>query len=74
MRYRGHRWAPVWEMTASMFVPSFATIVLRWGGIVEDTDAQLIIQHIGMFPSMLAVMLLRLDEYTGHGGHAHAAA
>jgi hypothetical protein len=49
-------------------------IVLRWGGIVEDTDAQLIIQHIGMFPSMLAVMLLRLDEYTGHGGHAHAAA
>jgi hypothetical protein len=26
-----------------------------------------------MFPSMLAVMLFRLDEYTGHGGHAHAA-
>jgi hypothetical protein len=74
MRYRGHRWAPVWEMTASMFVPSVAAIGLLWGGAVEDSHALLMIQHIGMAPSMLAVMLLRLDEYTGHGAHAHAAA
>lgn len=74
MRYRGHGWAPVWEMTASMFVPSFIAIALLWGGAVEGTDALLVIQHAGMFPSMLAVMLLRLDEYTGHGGHAHATA
>jgi hypothetical protein len=72
MRHRGHGWTPVWEMTASMFVPSFAAIALLWAGSVEDADALLAIQHIGMFPSMLAVMLLRLDEYTGHGGHAHA--
>ena len=72
MRYRGHGWAPVWEMTASMFVPSFAAIALLWAGPVEDADALLLIQHIGMFPSMLAVMLLRLDEYTGHGAHAVA--
>jgi hypothetical protein len=72
MRYRGHGWAPVWEMTASMFVPSFAAIGLLWAGTVNDTDALLYIQHIGMFPSMLVVMLLRLDEYTGHAGHAHA--
>jgi hypothetical protein len=39
---------------------------------VQSTDALLHIQHIGMLPSMLAVMLLRLDEYTGHGAHAHA--
>jgi hypothetical protein len=74
MRYRGHGWAPVWEMTASMFVPSFAAIGLLWAGTVEDTDALLYIQHIGMLPSMLAVMVLRLDEYAGHHGHAHAAA
>jgi hypothetical protein len=74
MRHRGHGWAPVWEMTASMFVPSFAAIALLWGGIVDNTDVLLAIQHIGMFPSMLVVMLLRLDEYTGHGDHAHAAA
>ena len=74
MRYRGHGWAPVWEMTASMFVPSFLAIALLWAGTVEDSDTLLLIQHAGMLPSMLAVMLLRLDEYTGHGGHAHAAA
>jgi hypothetical protein len=74
MRHRGHAWAPVWEMTASMFVPSFAAIGLLWAGIAQDTEALLLIQHIGMLPSMLAVMLLRLDEYTGHGGPAHAAA
>jgi hypothetical protein len=74
MRYRGHGWAPVWEMTASMFVPSVAAIGLLWAGSVEDTDSLLLIQHAGMFPSMLAVMLLRLDEYTGHSHRAHAAA
>jgi hypothetical protein len=74
VRYRGHGWAPVWEMTGAMFVPSFAAIGLLWAGVVVDTDPLLYIQHIGMFPIMLAVMLFRLDEYTGHGGHAHAAA
>ena len=74
MRHRGHGWAPVWEMTGSMFVPSFVAIALLWVGTVEDRGALLFIQHVGMFPSMLAVMLLRLDEYTGHGGHAPAAA
>lgn len=72
MRYRGHGWAPVWEMTGSMFLPSFAAIALLWAGLVGDSDTLLLIQHAGMFPSMLAVMLLRLDEYAGHGGHAHA--
>jgi hypothetical protein len=74
MRYRGHGWAPVWEMTASMFVPSFAAIGLLWGGAVEDSEALLLVQHVGMLPSMLAVMLFRLDEYTGHGRHTHATA
>lgn len=74
MRYRRHGWAPVWEMTASMFVPSFAAIALLWGGVFEDSEALLLIQHVGMLPSMLAFMLFRLDEYTGHGRHAHATA
>ena len=74
MRYRGHDWAPVWEMTGSMFVPCFAAIGLLWARFADDTDTLLYIQHIGMFPSMLAVMLFRLDEYTGDAGHARAAA
>jgi hypothetical protein len=73
MRHRGHGWAPAWEMTASMFVPSFLAIALLWGGAVDDTDTLLEIQHVGMFPSMLAAMLLRRGEYAGHAGHAHAA-
>ena len=32
----------------------------------------LLIEHVGMFPAMLAVMFLRLDEYTGHAQHALA--
>jgi hypothetical protein len=72
MRYRGHGWAPAWEMTASMFAPTFAAIALLWAGAVEDSHTLLMIQHIAMFPAMLAVMLLRLDEYTGHAGHAVA--
>jgi hypothetical protein len=66
MRYRGHGWAPTWEMTASMFVPSIAAILLLWTGAVEDSDTLLAIQHVAMFPAMLVAMLLRRSEYTGH--------
>ena len=65
MRYRGHGWAPCAEMTAAMFVPSVAAIALFWTGAAEDTGTLMAIQHSAMFPLMLAVMLLRLDEYTG---------
>jgi hypothetical protein len=68
MRYRGHGWAPAWEMTAAMFVPSFVAIALLWGGAVVDTHALLMIEHVAMFPGMLVVMLLRRDEYTPHAG------
>ncbi len=70
MRYRGHGWAPASEMTASMVVPSVAAIALLWAGAVEDTHALLMIQHVAMFPAMLAAMLLRVGEYT----HAHVHA
>jgi hypothetical protein len=72
MRYRGHGWAPAWEMAGSMFAPTFAAIALLWTGAVEDTHALMMIQHIVMFPAMLAVMLLRLDEYSGHAAHVRA--
>jgi hypothetical protein len=74
MRHRGHGWTRCWEMTAAMFVPSFAAIALLWGGLVEETDALLAIQHVAMFPAMLVAMLLRRDEYTRHVGRVHAAA
>ena len=73
MRYRGHGWAPVWEMTGAMFLPTFVAIALLWAGSVEDRHALLMIQHVAMFPAMFAVMLLRRSEYTGHAGHARVA-
>ena len=66
MRYRGHGWAPAWEMTAAMFLPTFAAIALLWAGLVEDGHAPMMIQHVAMFPAMLVAMLLRRSEYTGH--------
>jgi hypothetical protein len=66
MRYRGHGWAPSWEMTASMFIPSFAAIALLWMGVAEERETLMAIQHVAMFPAMLVAMLLRRDEYSGH--------
>jgi hypothetical protein len=60
MRYRGHGWAPCGDMTAAMFLPSLLAIAL--GGTM-DVDGQMMVQHILMFPAMLAAMLLRRGEY-----------
>jgi hypothetical protein len=72
MRYRGHGWAPAWEMAGAMFIPTIAAIALLRAGTLEDGHAAMMIQHVAMFPAMLAVMLLRLDEYTGHTAHVRA--
>ena len=71
MRYRGHAWQPSGEMAASMFLPTFAVIALMWGGVIEDFDTLMLLEHVVMFPSMLVAMLLRRDEYShAHGHHA----
>jgi hypothetical protein len=68
MRYRGHGWAASKEMAASMMLPSLGVVALLATGLVEETGTLLAVQHVVMFPAMLVVMLLRVDEYT----HAHA--
>lgn len=65
MRYRRRAWARAWEMAAAMFVPTFVLVGLLWAGAQTDVDALLELQHLVMFPSMLAVMLLRRHAYTG---------
>ena len=70
MRHRGHGWPASWEMTASMFVPTLVAIALLWIGALESGHTAMGIQHVIMFPAMLGVMFLRLDEYTGHAAHA----
>jgi hypothetical protein len=70
MAYRGHGWRANTEMSASMFLPTFAVIALLWGGMVEDLGVLLVIEHVAMLLSMLSAMLLRPAEYTHH---AHGA-
>ena len=69
MRYRGHGWAASNEMAASMMIPSLGVVALLGAGLVTETGTLLAIQHIVMFPAMLAVMLLRVGEYTHAHGH-----
>ena len=61
MRHRGNGWVPAWEMTASMFVASFAAIALLWGGLVEDSRDPANDPSRPMLP-MLVAMLLRLER------------
>jgi hypothetical protein len=73
MRYRGHRWQPTLEMAASMIIPTLIAIALLAAGVVSF-EALMGLEHVAMLLGMLAAMLLRIDEYTTHAHHAHAAA
>jgi hypothetical protein len=63
MRHRGHRWAVCNEMAAAMVVPGFGLIGLLWLGLISD-EVVLPMQMALMLPSMIAVMLYRVDEYS----------
>jgi hypothetical protein len=67
MRYRGHAWRPCWEMSASMFIPTFGVIAALATGISDDFMGLMMIEHVAMLPAMLLAMLLRYDEYAGCG-------
>ena len=66
MRYRGHGRLPCLEMSASMILPTIAAIGLLATGVVTDHGTLMTLEHVAMFPLMLAAMLLRPDEYTSH--------
>ena len=69
MRYRGHGWRPASEMAGAMVVPTVAVIVLLAAGI-SDFGAAMMIEHVAMFPAMLAVMLARWDAFSApHRDH-----
>ena len=70
MRYRGHTWRPCIEMSAAMFIPTFAVIALLAAG-AGDFHSLMVWEHAAMLPSMLVAMLLRPHEYTGHDAHGH---
>jgi len=63
MRHHGHAWRPCSEMAASMFLPTFAAMILLWTGAVGFHTA-MVLEHAIMLPAMLVAMLLRIDEYS----------
>jgi hypothetical protein len=72
MRYRGHAWRPCLEMSAAMFVPTFAAIGLFAAGVAGE-GVLMGAEHVAMLLAMLAAMLLRPAEYT-HGPQTHGEA
>ena len=66
MLYRGHGWRANTEMSASMFVPTFAVVGALWADLVTDLGMLMIVEHIAMLAAMAAVMLLRPAEYARH--------
>ncbi|PRY51887.1 hypothetical protein LY71_101259 [Geodermatophilus tzadiensis] len=62
MRFRGHRWRPVAEMAAAMYLPFLVLFVPLALGLI-DRDALLLWGHVLMLPAMAAAMLLRPHEY-----------
>ena len=74
MRHRGHGWRPTSEMAGAMMVPTIAVVVLLAAGIT-DFDAAMMIEHVAMFPAMLAVVLARWDEFSApHRDHQPTSA
>jgi len=69
MMYRGHGWRANVEMSASMFVPTFAVIGVLAAGLLTDLGVLMIVEHVVMLLAMAGVMLLRPEEYSHHHGH-----
>jgi hypothetical protein len=63
MRYRGHRWPPIVEMDAAMYLPFVVLLVPFWTGAISGTTLN-VAGHVLMLPAMLAVMRRRRAEYS----------
>jgi flagellar biosynthetic protein FliP len=64
MRFRGHSWRGIAEMSSSMYVPFAILLVPFWTGAIGE-GALMTWGHVLMLPTMALVMLLRPAEY-GH--------
>ena len=62
MRFRGHSWRGIAEMSASMYLPFAVLLVPYWAGAI-GADALMTWGHVLMLPAMALAMLLRPAEY-----------
>ena len=63
MRFRGHSWRGIAEMSASMYLPFVVLLVPFWAGAIGE-GALMTWGHLLMLPAMALVMVLRPAEYT----------
>ena len=71
MKYRGHGWAPIAEMSAAMYAPLVVLLVPFWTGVLPG-GALLGLMHVLMLPAMWLVMAHRREEY--EHDHRHVLA
>jgi hypothetical protein len=64
MKYRGHGWAPIAEMSVGMCAPFLVLLVPLWFDLISE-QTLMVVGHVLMLLGMLAAMLLRRDEYSG---------
>jgi flagellar biosynthetic protein FliP len=62
MRFRGHSWRGIAEMSAAMYLPFAVLLVPYWAGTLA-ADALMAWGHLLMLPAMALVMLVRPAEY-----------
>jgi hypothetical protein len=62
MRFRGHSWRGITEMSASMYVPFAVLLVPFWAGAIGE-GALMTWGHVLMLPAMALVMVMRPAEY-----------
>ncbi len=62
MRFRGHSWRGIAEMSAAMYAPFAVLLVPYWIGTVDEHDL-MTWGHLLMLPAMALVMYLRPAEY-----------
>jgi hypothetical protein len=62
MKFRGHRWRPIAEMGAAMYVP-FLVLFVPLALELIGTGALMLWGHLLMLPAMAVAMLLRPHEY-----------
>ena len=62
MRVRGHRWQPIVEMGAAMYLPFVVLFGPLALGLIDE-GALMLWGHLLMLPAMAVAMLLRPAEY-----------
>src|SRR3712207_1561815 len=66
MRFRGHSWQAITEMSSAMYLPFAVLLVPYWAG-APSADVVMTGGHVAILPLMALAMLLRPEIGRAHG-------